>query len=463
MRPFPCPPAAFFAAVFCLVFALSPCGSGAESSRPTDPLPSVWDLPAALQRAMQANPNIQAARFEAEREEGVRLQVQARLLPRVSASASTDERSSSLIDRSPYEFNLPPSNRSAVARWGYDLRVEVRQLVFDGLSSWNSAQRQKLRQRQAVLNLMNVANQTVGAVRQAYDAVLVRRAQLAAERQRVTDLMQLTDWAARKQALGAIAEYELLTVQAQLEQARAELADIERDHIFAEQEFRRLLLLPGDAGPLGLTGKFEPRVFELAYSVALGLAFQHRPDLESATLAVAAGKRQERAIIGGYLPRFDVFASFAERTSYYNSARTLDGWTIGAMGSWNLFDAGESRGRRLAARAERRQAETRLTQVEHNIGSRLREQYQGLDQARAAVVAQDAARQLAARAHHQAQRLYTNGQVSLESVLQSQLTARQADNRYLDVVYRFNVLVAQIEFAIGGVAAEPPAAAPWKP
>lgn len=433
-----------------------------KASSPADvPLPAVWDLPAALERAMQANPEIRAAQWEAEREEGMRLQVRARMLPRVNAVASTDERQDSLIDRSPSEFSQPPSQRSAVSKWGYDLRIEVRQTVFDGFSTYNLAERQRLRQRQALLRVTAVANEVVMAVRQAYDAVLVRRAQLAAEKQRVADLAQLADYAARKQAVGEIPELDLLNAQSLLQIARAEQSDIERELTFAEQQFGRLLQLPETAAPLALSGDFAARTFELEYSTASALAFKHRPDLESAVLAVEASRRQITALKGEALPRFDAFASWSNRSSYYDSSRTLDGWTIGASGSWSLFDGGESRGRRRAALAERRIAEVKLDDLELQIGSRLRELYQALAQTRKSVDAQESGRQFAARAFQVARRLYENGQTSLEKVLQAQMISRQAENRYLDAVFRYNATVAQIEQAIGGAATDQPAA--WKP
>jgi outer membrane protein TolC len=70
------------------------------------------------------------------------------------------------------------------------------------------------------------------------------------------------------------------------------------------------------------------------------------------------------------------------------------------------------------------------------------------------MAAQENGRQFATRAFQVARRLYENGQTSLEKVLQAQMISRQADNRYLEAVFRYNVTVAQIEQAIGGAVAE---------
>lgn len=419
-----------------------------------------WDVARAIDRAMQANPDLVSARLEAEREQGGRLQVRARLLPRVGVSASWDQRQRSLIDRSPAEFSLPPTLRSSVAEWGYDVRIEVRQLVFDGFSTLNAIERQKLRQRQAVLRVTQVASEVVTAVRQTYDAILVRRAQLEGERQRIDDLAKLADYAGRKQALGEIGELDLLNANSLLQSAKAERAQIERDLVFTEQQFLRLLHLPPESGPVRLAGRFAVRSFAVSYEEALALALRNRPDLESANLAVLASKQQQYALNGEFLPRFETFASWTSRSSYYRASRSLDGWTVGAVGSWNIFDGGDLRGRRRTALAERRIAETKLQELELEVGSKLRELYQGLDHSREAINAQDTARQFAARAFQAARRLYENGQASLEKVLQAQLIARQAENSYLDAAFRYNATVAQIEQAMGLALADPAA---WRP
>ena len=430
--------------------------AGAEAGVAMD---QPWDIAGAIDRAMQANPDLVSARLEAEREQGGRLQVRARLMPRVSASASLDERQDSLIDRSPGEFTLPPTQRSAVAKWGYDVRVEVRQLLFDGFSTLNAMERQKLRHRQALLRVTEVANEVITAVRQTYDAILVRRMQLEAERRRVEDLTKLADYASRKQALGEIGELDQLNANSLLQIAKAEMSEIERDLTITEQQFVRLLRLPAAAGPLRLAQDFKVRQFELSYGQAVAIAFENRPDLEAANLAVEASKRQQYVLNGEYLPRFDAFASWANRSSYYSASRSLEGWTIGAVGSWNIFDGGDLRGRRRTAIAERRIAETKLQELELQVGSRMRELYQGLEHSREAMSAQDTARQFAARAFQAARRLYENGQASLEKVLQAQMISRQAENSYLDAAFRYNATVAQIEQAMGNAQADPAA---WK-
>ncbi len=413
-----------------------------------------WTLERALNRAMEANPDLIVAKHEFERQEGIRLQLRARLLPSLAASASVSERALGLVDRPPSDPlrdpKLPPVPETAVALPAYDMRVEVRQLVFDGLSSWHQLKRQQLLGKQSYLTLHATAMRTASQVRQGFDAIQMRTEVLAAEKRRVEEFSQVVAWTARKHEAGEIPEFELLRAESELESARAELADAARLLSQAEQSFRRLLQLSDTGGGLRVEGVFVPRPFDLSLDQAISQAMANRPDLRSAELAVEAARRNQLSLIGGYLPKVEVFASYGARSSYYTWDIERDGWTYGAMGQWNIFDGGAARGRRVAARAERRTAETRLTELEHQIHSRLRELYEGLQQAKVSMDAQRKSVSIASRASRDARRLYEEGQTSLEQVLQAGMTHRRAESRLSEAVFNYNSIVADIEFSVGG-------------
>lgn len=411
-----------------------------------------WTLERALARAMEANPEVSAAKFDVERQEGARLQVVARLLPSVTASAGVNQREQGLVDVSPSQRAnpLPPSKDTAVALFGYDLRIEVRQVVFDGLSSWNTAKRQQLLSKQAYLALRSTVARTVSNVRQSFDAILLRTEAVAAEKRRVEEYVQLVEWASRKKAEGDIRGFELLRAEAELEGARADLAEAVRSLGQAEQGFRRLLQISNLAGPVNLVGRFEPRSFALPLDEAIKQARATRPDLEAAALAVEAARRSQLADSGNYLPKVEVFASYGSRTSYYTSSIRLNGWTYGVAGQWALFEGGASRGRRISLRAERRSAESKLAEAEQGIVSKLHELYDGLRQAKVAMEAQGKSVSLSAQASSDARRQYEVGSANLEQVLQAGISYRRAESRLNEAIFNYNSIVAEIEFSVGG-------------
>jgi outer membrane protein TolC len=323
--------------------------------------------------------------------------------------------------------------------------------LFDGLSSWNQLQRQRLLTSQAYEALRTAVLKAATTVRQAFDNIQLRTVSLAAEQRRVGEFEQLVAWTRQKQSVGEVAEFELLRAESEFEGAKADVAEAQRLLGQAEQAFRRLLQIPQTAGALKTEGNFALRRFDLPIDEAVSEAMQNRPDLRGQELAVAAARKNEISQWGTYLPRIEGFASYGLRSSYYNSAIKLDGWTFGLIGQWNIFDGNAAHGRQVAARAEKRIAETRLAETQQSIGSRLSELYGGLDQARVAVEAQKNSLDLATRATRDARRSYEVGQSALEPVLQAEITLHRAESRYNEAIFNYNNLVAEIEFAIGGV------------
>ena len=425
---------------------------GASSESVKEAMLEGWTLERALARAVEANPDLLAAKYDVERQEGVRLQLQARLLPNVSANAGLSQREQALVDLPPSERANPPppSADTAVALRSYDMNIEVRQILFDGLSSWNQAKRQKLVAKQAYLSLLGTVAATVNLVRQGFDAILLRTASVAAEGRRVEEYAQLVDLTVRKNLAGEIPEFELLRAEAELEGARADLAEAVRSLGQAEQSFRRLLQISDATGPLKLVGKFVPRPFDLPLAEAIKRAQVNRPDLQAAALGVEAARRNQLSETGGYLPKIDAFASYGSRSSYYSTSIRLNGWTYGVQGQWALFDAGAARGRRASLRADQRSAETKLAQTEQGIVSNLHELYQGLEQSRVAMEAQGKGVAISARATRDAHRQYEVGAANLEQVLQTGITYRRAESRLNEAIFSYNAIIAQIELSVGG-------------
>lgn len=460
----------FFAALRGMRLALGVVASvgsliAANASQTADPIttpPAVpapvsaaglWTLERAISRAVEANPDILVARQEVERQEGARLQVRARMLPSVTMTAGINQRERGLVDVLPSQRAdpPPPSRDTAVALFGYDVQIEFRQIVFDGFSTWNATQRQKLQTKQAFLNLRGVVTKTVSAVRQGFDAILWRTEGVAAERRRVEEFDQVVKLTERKRAVGDAPEFEALRAQAELAGARADLAEAIRAEKQAEQSFRRLLQISPSSESLNLSGGFAPRLFNLPFDEAVSKARASRPDLEAASVAVEAAQRNLTADAGSsYLPRIDAFATYGTRTSYYNSRYQLQGWTYGLSGQWNIFEGGAARGRRVSLRADLRSSRTRLAEAQFGIVSQLQELYQSLEQSRAAMEAQQTSVRTSERAARDAHRQYELGSANLEQVLQADITHGRAVSRFNEMVYNYNAIVASIELSVGG-------------
>jgi outer membrane protein TolC len=97
-----------------------------------------------------------------------------------------------------------------------------------------------------------------------------------------------------------------------------------------------------------------------------------------------------------------------------------------------------------------RSAQAKLAETEQGLASQLTELYQGLQQARVAIEAQQKSVSTSDRAAQNARRQYEVGAANLEQVLQADITHRRAVSRLNEVVYSYNSMVAEIELSVGG-------------
>ena len=424
-----------------------------KSNGPSGGLPESWSLAEAINRALQVNPDVLFAAAATARQQGLKIQLRAELLPRVQLSTSLDSRDESLIDRAPGEIILPPDSQTAIARDRFDGRIEFRQMIFDGAQRRNRYRQQTLRTEATLATQEDTERRTIASVKQSFDALLFYMSVLEIRKATVQTFETILDFAEKRKAAGDVTEFETLRVRTELKSAEATLAQTQSDLITAEQFFRRLLQLPQTADPrktrIELRGTLKEKLFGLTLESSLKLALTTRKDLQAARYQWEAALRGVTAAYREWLPTLETFAHYATRSSYYDSDRRLDGWTVGVVGQWDLFSSFRRKGLLLSEKADAAAAEIRLRELEYRISSKLQELYALIGQTKSVIEYHRASTALGTKSLQQAERLYELGQVGLEEVLTAQIALRRAQTNLSRSIYNYNSTLAQIEYAAG--------------
>ena len=424
----------------------------------------VWTIEQALARALDANPDVQVALAGVQKQDGVLLESQALLLPRIAVSASADWRDPALTDRSNAELSSAAVGQglTPISTRGYNSQVELRQPIFDGLASWMQIKRTALLKKKASVDARDAYLRVASQVRQAYDAILVRQLIVGVRRDAARDMAHLSEVAQKRFNAGEISEYESLRAQSATRSADADLAQAEADLARTEELFCRMLYIEKPAGGLQLAGKLEPFNYRETFEAALARAQVERLDVRSAALQLDAAKLSVQVTAASaLLPRVDGYVNYGYRSSYYDANRQLEGWSAGVTGTWNIFDSGQTLGSIRTQRADRRVAEIRLAESQRLVGSQVHELFAALDQSKTVMSAQASARDLGERSVSEARKLYEVGRVSLEEVLNTELAYRQALVGWLSAVFTYNTSVYQLDYAtanesfLDGVAKKP--------
>ncbi|WP_080427602.1 efflux transporter outer membrane subunit [Burkholderia ubonensis] len=399
-------------------------------------------LNAIIERALAANPSLQAAQAALREANETRLAGEGALFPTISAGASiTREKKAPASVGGGSGSAIPPFTlKSASVNVAYLLDVwgGTRRQV-EALTAQAEFQRFELEASYLTL----ISNVVLAALQ---DASL--RAQVAATQEIVDIETQQLAGLKRKFAIGAAANTAVLAQAAALAQARAALPPLQKQLAQTRNQLAAYLgRFPNDAP----TETFELEALQLPVTLPVSLPSQlvaQRPDIRASEALLHAASAEIGVATANLLPQLTLSAAYGSET-----AQTLFGpgtavWNIGAGLLQPLFEGGTLLHRRRAAIAayDAAAAQYRVTVVTafQNVADALR----ALQSDANAVNAQAAAERAAADSLAASQRQFRIGEISHLALLDAQRTYQQARigeiqarvARYSDVVALFQAL-----------------------
>ncbi len=418
-------------------------------------IPEVWTLKQAVDRALEANPELLVSIQELERQTGIQIQVASKLLPRITLQAQGTSMDSGLIDTNPKELSLPQPDQTGQARQRYDISIDFRQLVFDGFSSIYRTRSQYLMKVGAYWNVVDKTYQIVSSVRQSYDSILMRQSIIKSLQESVDAFQKLAYMIGKRYEVGDLTKLDSLRVEAELKNSQSKLAESQADLKTAEEQFLTLLQIPlcsADSGfKLKLEGPLEEQGLTVSLDDALCKAVSCQPSLKAAKAQTESSVAQLNAINGTYMPRIEFFARSEVKSSFYSLDQRLSGWTLGVMGSWDLFDGFERFGSRKMGLADLRASMIREDAKEYEIVSQVRELFSRIDALQLSVDTQENVVALRTREVSETLKYFNNGLVPFKDVLEAQTQLLNSQIELSLVVTRTNASIYQFEYFLGSM------------
>lgn len=408
------------------------------------PMPATLDLKTAIGFALDNNFAIRQARERIRQQAGVEIQVRAREIPNVSASASDTGNSKEI---SSY---FPPTSNT------WDIALQARQVIYAGGGVTASIKGARLTREAAALDLEGVINQQLLAVRTQFFTVLLDKDKIAVQEENVQLLQkQLKDAQSRFNA-GSTSNFDVLRAEVALANGQPPLIQARNDFRIAIEQLRQLLgyvsvgpdvaKVPEFSGSLVVSG---PVNIDLAD--ALQAAHAKRPELQRLERTVEAGEANVRAVRAGLLPEFDLVGGYTWLRNPSSGAwnDNLHGWTAGVQAQWNIFDGRATRGKIVQARSLLEQTKLSLAETRLAVDVEVRQAYSSLIEAWELVQASTKTVDEAAEALRLANVRYSVGTATQLDVLTSQVALTQARLDELQADYGFHVAVATLREAMG--------------
>ena len=373
-----------------------------------------------VKRALQANPDLDAAQRALRQAEENVLAGEGALFPTAGASFQAER------ERITGAAFGQPSLHATLSLVTPTLNISYAPDVFGGTrrqieSLAAQAEYQSFQLEATYLTL--TSNVVVAAVQEAS-----LRSQIKATLDIIRDQSNELNLVRQKFVLGSASRADVLTQEAQLAQTRATLPPLENQ---LGQTRNQLAALSGQLPSRAVSETFDLDRLRLPQDLPLSLPSQlveQRPDIRAAEAQLHSASAQIGVATANQLPQFSISAALGTQTTgFTNMFEPATGiWSIAGGVTQTLFDAGTLLHKKRAAVAgfEQTVAQYRSTVIKacQNVADTLRALQSDAD----ALVAQTAAERSAAASLQLARSQYQLGAIDFLTLLNAQRTWQQA-------------------------------------
>ncbi|MDO4177681.1 MAG: TolC family protein [Phascolarctobacterium sp.] len=412
------------------------------------------DLPDAMQRAFDTNPDISIAQYNFE---AARANYNAaRESYGISITASHQTSRSGYDD--PYYNNY--------GVWTKDIGnyhsngVTASMPIFTGGKLEGATKQAKAAYKIAKVGVQQSYNDMRDTVTTGYFNVLNARnmRQLTSE-----SVDRLSDHLKNVQAqydVGVVAKVDVLRSEVEVASAVQSWLSAKNSAEIAEANLNRIVGLPLDTSlELDDLLNYTPCDYDLPY--CLDYSVKHRPEYEIAKQYVEAAKGALISAKSGHMPQ--ISASATQKWADKNWPGDDNGnWAVGLSASLNVFDTGVTWSKIHAAEADLHKAEENYRSTVDQLNLDVRTKYYNMrvaeEQIRSAKSALDAAEE----DYRIAKLRYMNGVGTNTDVLDAQVALTNAKTNYLQAMYDYNVSKVELDNAIGVPMVRPVKVVPAK-
>jgi outer membrane protein TolC len=401
------------------------------------------ELESLLQYALRNNFEIQEAQERVKEQFGLEMEVRAGQLPTLSLQSRYTEQEKDLS-----VFSNRPGD------WTVSLQIAQPLFAGGGLSGKRRAQ-ERVVEAFRHASAIQIASM-IQRVSKNFYVVLQAEDNIKVQQENVALLTEQLKTALSRFESGTISEFDTLQAKVSLANAKPTLILAQNALQIALAELRRSIGFDHKGAGLQEGVKFiHPQKLETEnydYVEVLDLALKQRPEISEMEMYVQSRKESLRVAKSGRWPTLSLTAGYDLKRSYdENDARfenPVDGWSVGLVSQWNIWDGQATRGRIQQAKARVRQSELQLKKVKQNIEVEVRLALSELESATELLDATQQTTELATEALRLAEERYAVGLATYLENLQARLALTEARNNKAQAKYRYLSALVDLEYAM---------------
>lgn len=328
--------------IVCLALFLVSAGSviaqdAADMAAPGD-VNKEYDLSSAVQRALEANPAIVAARAQLTGSEHGVKSARGDFLAPVSTSYGWQH-----LDRQPTAAGRMAGDQDS---WAFNLNLS--QPLFTGFRLLSNYQKQELTVDQNQATLYNAELQVISAVQTAFLDLLKARMQVKSDEDSVARLKSQREVTQAFYEVGLSPRLDVLQAEVDLATAEQNLLTSRNTVSTTEAKLNTLLNLPVTSD-IKYVGQLVQMPFDLELPECLKRAYDKRPDIKIGEKSVNIAEKDAGIVAADYYPSVSADYNY-NRTgddpvmdeSDHTGVSTAENWNVGVNMTWKPWEWGST-------------------------------------------------------------------------------------------------------------------------
>ncbi len=416
------------------------------------------DLAQCIQIALEHHPDLKAAAAVVDAGHARTWQAISGALPQVTADYSANRRHSSVSSRTggPIGPGGQAGTQSQTFNF-YSTGVNLTQILFDFGQSLDAIRAARATERSLEADASTTRETVVFDLKQAYFTLLTARRLLGVADENVLQDQKHLDLAQARLDVGVATRFDV--TQAQVQLANAELAQVTaRNNVAVATETLRNTL--GLEGPLDfdIVDTLDVHDVRLEEDKALGLAYDHRPELMSQRLQEESVSEQIAALQKNYLPSISGDAGYLFSGDDYPLQSS---WNIGANVNLSIFNGGLTTAQIGEARATLSNLKYKEQSLRQQIALQVRQAVLNLALAHESIRVSEKGLQQARENVELAEGRYKTGVGNIIELTDAQTALTVAAGANVQTLSNYKTAVAALEQATAQpLGEEAPASAP---
>ncbi len=408
----------------------------------------------SLDIALASNPAIRKGVQDLAESQGIALQQKSAILPKLRSTGAYTQVDTAKIETVTISPGGPAVSFANPQAW--NANIFVIQPFFAGGKLLSSARSSRLTRDAALANYQALVSDTLLSVRIAYQDILLAAEQITVQEASVHLLEQELGDTRRRFDAGTVPRFNVLRAEVELANAKPRLFRARNALRISKNNLAVLLGFNIPKGtdqdiPLSTADKMTVEPLDLPLADAINRGLGQRPELAALRTASRLREEEVRQAKADYYPAVSGTAGYGwqNRTFTRDLTRELDGWNVGVQLSWDIWDAGLTKGRVAAAKARGERSRIDVDDTSRRIELEVRTAYSTFAEAKEVLESQSRVIEQADEALRLANARSEAGTGTQLDVLSAQTALTEARTTYSVALHDHNVARARLERAVG--------------